>query len=66
MRLAGVFYTVKGLRTWGRFVSIEVTDSERTARSEGQLPAQYAAGTTYYLMELNREWVIVAEDAWVT
>lgn len=66
VRSAAVFYTVRPLRAWGRFVRIEVLDSERIARPDGQLPAQYAAGNTYYLMELNGEWVIVAEEGWVT
>jgi hypothetical protein len=61
-----VFYNVPPLRTWGRFVRIEILDSERTARPDEQLPAQYAAGNTYYLMELNGDWVIVAEEGWVT
>ena len=66
VRSAAVFYTVPPLRTWGRFVRIEILDSERTARPDEQLPAQYAAGNTYYLMELNGDWVIVAEEEWVT
>jgi hypothetical protein len=66
VRSAAVFYTVPPPRRWGRFVRIEVLDSERNARAESQLPAQYAAGNTYYLMELNGEWVIVAQGWWVT
>jgi hypothetical protein len=66
VRSAAVFYTVPPPRRWGRFVRIKVLDAERTARAEGQLPAAYAAGKTYYLMELNGEWVIVAEEGWVT
>jgi len=66
VRSAAVFYTVPPLRTWGRFVRIEVLDSQRTGRPDGQLPAQYAAAYTYYLMELNGEWVIVEWEAWVT
>jgi hypothetical protein len=65
-RLAAVFYSIPPLHSWGRFVRIEVADSERTARTEAQPPAEYAASTTYYLMELNGEWVIVAEEGWVT
>ena len=66
VRAAGVFYTIPTPRAWGRYVRIELHDSERNARSEGQSPAQNAGAITYYLMQLNGEWVIVAEEAWVT
>ena len=66
VRSAAVFYTVPPLRTWGHFVRIEVLDSERTTRADGQLPAQYAARNTYCLMDVNGEWVTVAWEGWVT
>ena len=65
-RTGGVFYSVAPVRSWGRFARVELTLSERSTRSEGQAPRQYAAGTTYYLMKLNDEWVIVGQDGWVT
>ena len=63
-----VLYTVPPLRSWRmEFVKIELAGrSERTARPAGAAPAQYAGSNTYYLMELNGEWVIVAEESWVT
>lgn len=65
-REAGVFYTFTPVRVWGRFVRVERVVSERLARAEGQAPAQYASANTYYLMELNGDWVIVDQRGWVT
>lgn len=65
-REAGVFYTFAPVRAWGRFVRVQVTVSERLARPEGQAPAQYASSNTYYLMELDGEWVVVAAEGWIT
>lgn len=65
-REVGVLYTFDPVRAWGRFVRVQVTVSERLARPEGQAPAQYASGNTYYLMELNGEWVVVAAEGWIT
>jgi len=61
-----VFYTMHTVRTWGRFARVEITLSERLDRSADLAPAQFAAGTTYYLMELNGEWVIVDVGGWIT
>ena len=63
---AGVLYTLSGVRRVGRFVVVGVTSEERMSRRQGEAPQLFAAGTTYYLMELNGEWVIVSADAWVT
>lgn len=65
-REAGVFYTFTPVRAWGRFIRVERAVSERLARPEGHAPAQYASSNTYYLMELNGEWVVVAQDGWIT
>lgn len=65
-REAGVLYTFAPVRAWGRFVRVERALSERLARGEGQGPAQYASSNTYYLMELNGEWVIVDQRGWIT
>ena len=65
-RVGGVSYTVPRVLAWGRFARVEVTLSERVMRLAGAVPAQYAAGTTYYLMELNGEWVVVALESWIT
>ena len=63
---AGVLYTLSGVRQAGPFVVVGVTSQERMPRRPGEAPQLFAAGTTYYLMELNGEWVIVSTDMWVT
>jgi hypothetical protein len=65
-REAGVFYTISPLRSWGRFVRVELHASERTARTSDQVPSVNASSTTYYLMSLDGEWFIVSMDRWVT
>jgi hypothetical protein len=65
-RQAALLYTFTPVRRWGRFVRVEVGVSERTARPEGHAPAQYASGNTYYLMDLNGEWVVVAWEGFIT
>ena len=65
-REGGVFYTFAPVRAWGRFVRVQVTVSERLARPESQAPAQYASSITYYLMELNGEWLLLAAEGWST
>jgi len=47
-------------------VRLYVDASGRLARREDQAPALYGSGTTYYLMELNGEWVAVSISAWVS
>ena len=63
---AGVLYTLSGVRQVGPFVVVGVRSDERMARRQGEAPQMFAAGTTYYLMELNREWLVVSTDMWVT
>ena len=65
-REAGVLYTLTPPRQWGRFVRVELSVSERLPRPAGQAPAHYASANTYYLMELDGEWVVVAWDGWIT
>ena len=36
------------------------------ARAEDQAPELYAAGVTYYLMESDGEWVVVAMESGIT
>ena len=65
-REGGVFYTIEPIITWGRFARVTVAASERLARRADEPLQEYASGATYYLMNLDGEWVIVAESAWVT
>jgi hypothetical protein len=66
VREAGVFYSISPLRSWGHFVRVQLTASERNARTSDQVPAVNASGITYYLMSRDGGWVIVATEAWVT
>lgn len=66
VREAGVFYTISPLQVWGRFVRVQLTASERNARAADQAPSVNASGVTYYLMSVDRGWVIVAMQGWVT
>jgi hypothetical protein len=65
-REGGVLYSVDPVRVWGRFARVYVGLSERMSRAADAVPTAYAAGFTFYLMELNGEWVIVSGEAWVT
>jgi hypothetical protein len=65
-RAAAVFYSVTPVRVWGRFVRVEIRASERVTRGPDQVPSENAAASAYYLMNVNGEWVIVAQEGWVT
>jgi hypothetical protein len=65
-REAGVTYTVSPVVGFGSFARVEIAASERLQRAANQSPVAYAAATTYYLMKLGGEWVIVAWSSWVT
>lgn len=65
-REARSFYTFGPVRAWGRFVGVEVNASGTLARSANESPHHYAWGSTYYLMELNGEWVVVEASGWIT
>lgn len=65
-REGGTFYSPQQVTTWGRFARVELTLSERISRPAAAGPEGYAAGTTYYLMELNGEWVLVGSEGWIT
>ena len=61
-----MFYTIKPLQSWGHFVRVQLTASERNARPADEAPYVNASSVTYYLMSRDGGWVIVAMDAWVT
>lgn len=65
LREAAVYYTI-ALRKWGAFVRADLAASERNARPPEQAPAVNASSTSYYLMQRDGSWVIVATDGWVT
>jgi hypothetical protein len=65
-RGGGTLYILSPVRAWGRFVQLNVETSERVSRAVDEAPQAYAAGSTYYLMELNGEWVVVSSNSWIT
>ena len=65
-REGGMFYSPHPVVVWGRFARVRLTLSERIGTVAGSAPRAYAAGVTYYLMDLNGEWVIVASEGWIT
>lgn len=66
VRAPGVFYTIAPITTWGHFARVDVTASERFARKPDEAPRAYASGATYWLMNVDGQWVIVDESHWVT
>jgi len=46
--------------------SLGIQSSGRVPRRPDQAPWLYFAGTTYYLMELDGEWLIVNVSSWIT
>ncbi|MEJ7811924.1 MAG: hypothetical protein WKG32_16045 [Gemmatimonadaceae bacterium] len=66
LREPGDLYTLSSVGRIGPFVRLYMDAAGRLARREDQAPALYGSGTTYYLMELNGEWVAVSISAWVS
>jgi hypothetical protein len=58
--------TLGGVERVGPFARLTIQSSGRVPRSSDQAPWLYYASTTYYLMQLDGEWVIVDIDAWIT
>ena len=50
----------------GQFARLGIQSAGRVPRRPDQAPWLYFAGTTYYLMELDGEWVIVNVSSWIT
>ena len=46
--------------------SLGIQSSGRVPRRPDQAPWLYFAGATYYLMELDGEWLIVNGSSWIT
>jgi hypothetical protein len=65
-RTGGTLFTLTSVRRLGEFVRLGVSSSGRVARRADQAPWLYYASTTYYLMRLRGEWVIVGADGWIT
>lgn len=65
-REATVVYTIRPVTTIGPFARIQIDAAEQVARSADEAPAHFASSVTYYLMQRDDEWVIVATEGWVT
>lgn len=65
-RAGGVLYSIAPIMTWGHFARVKVDVAERLVRKPGEMPQAYASGATYWLMNVDGQWVIVDESRWVT
>lgn len=66
VREPSVYYRIDPIATWGHFARLHVTATQRFARPAGERPQPYATGAAHWLMNVDGQWVIVAESRWVT
>ena len=65
-RVGGTLFTLTSVARVGPFARLGIESAGRVDRRADQAPWLYFAGTTYYLMELDGEWVIVGMSSWIT
>ena len=65
-REGGTLFVLSGVDRIGPFVRLRIDSRGRLPRRPDQTPWLYAAGTTYYLMQVNGDWVIVGVRSWIT
>jgi hypothetical protein len=65
-REGGTLFTLTSVARVGPFARLGVESAGRIARKPDQAPWLYYASTTYYLMELDGEWLLVTSEAWIT
>lgn len=65
-REGGTLFTLTSVVRVGPFARLGVESSGRIARAANQAPWLYYASTTYYLMQLDGEWVLVTMEGWIT
>lgn len=65
-REGGTLFTLTPVARVGPFVRLRVESSGRIPRAANQAPWLYYASTTYYLMQLEGEWVLVTMEGWIT
>jgi hypothetical protein len=65
-REGGTLFTLTSVARVGAFARLGIETSGRVERRADQAPWLYYASTTYYVMELDGEWVIVGMSAWIT
>ncbi|MFL5614803.1 MAG: hypothetical protein ACJ796_14165 [Gemmatimonadaceae bacterium] len=66
VHVGGTLFVLSGVARVGPFARIAIKSEGRVARPKEQAPWLYYAETTYYLMQLGSEWVIVGMDSWIT
>jgi len=65
-REGGTLFTLTSVSRVGPFARLGVDSFGRIPRQPNQAPWLYYAHTTYYLMQLDGEWVVVTMDGWIT
>jgi hypothetical protein len=65
-REGGELWAISRVEHAGPFVRVRVTVSGRNTRSANQSPNAWYSWTTYYLMNVNGEWVVVHQLVTVT
>ena len=65
-REGGTLFALTSVSRVGPFARLGVDSFGRIPRQRSQAPWLYYAHTTYYLMELDGEWVMVTMDGWIT
>ena len=65
-REGGTLFTLSSVSRVGPFARLGVDSFGRIPRQPNQAPWLYYAHTTYYLMQLDGEWVMVTMDGWIT
>jgi hypothetical protein len=65
-RDGGTLFTLTSVSRVGPFARLGVDSFGRIPRQPTQAPWLYYAHTTYYLMDLDGEWVMVTMERWIT
>ena len=65
-RTGGTLFVISSVAQVGRFARLRIDSEGRVARRPDQAPWFYFASTTYYLMQLRGEWVIVGMERMIT
>jgi hypothetical protein len=66
VREPSVYFRIEPIAAWGRFARVQFVATQRFARNPDEAPRAYASGATFWLMNLDGQWVIVGESRWVT
>ena len=66
VRAEGMLYTLSTVWRVGPFAHVTINYAGRVGRTPEQGPHLYYGGRSYYLMELDGEWVVVSRSEWIT